>query len=88
MTFDELDFAPHPAGLGGVMARVRFANGWGLSVIRTPYSYGGASGLYEVAELRNGELCHETVEGWFTPERVTARLAELEQRAALAEVLH
>lgn len=30
----------------------RFPNGYGASVIRGPYSYGGPQGLYELAVLR------------------------------------
>lgn len=30
-----------------------FKNGYGASVIRGPYSYGGPQGLYELAVLRN-----------------------------------
>ena len=36
---------------GGDQWRYKFANGYGASIIRNPTSYGGSSGLYELAVL-------------------------------------
>jgi hypothetical protein len=36
----------------GVQHIFRYDNGYGASVIRNDYSYGGASGLYELAVIR------------------------------------
>lgn len=41
---DHLDGAEH--------YQFHFENGYGASVIRAPYSYGGPQGLYELAVLR------------------------------------
>jgi hypothetical protein len=43
---------PHPAGLGGVQKVYKCANGYGASVIRFMYSYGGDEGLWEMAVIR------------------------------------
>lgn len=43
---------PHPAGKGGVQKLFRFPNGYGASVVQSPYSYGGDSGLWELAVIR------------------------------------
>ena len=45
-TFDDLQFNPHPNHLGGVQAVIKFENGYGASVVKTPYTYGGDRGLY------------------------------------------
>jgi len=55
-TFNDLDFNPHPNGMGGVQARIPFPNGYGASVVCNPFSYGGREGLYEIAVL-NSEGC-------------------------------
>lgn len=63
--------------LSGVGAEYRFANGYGISVVRNEMSYGGRGGLYELAVLdAQGGLCYDTpvtndVIGWLTPEDVT-----------------
>jgi hypothetical protein len=63
-TFNDLVFEPHVAGMGGVMSRMFFGNGYGISVVRFMYSYGGSEGLYEVAVLKENEngwdLCYDT----------------------------
>lgn len=38
----------HPAKLGGIQKVYRFANDYGASVVRTPFSYGGCDGLWEL----------------------------------------
>jgi hypothetical protein len=59
--FKDLEFVPHAAGMGGVMSRIQFENGYGASVVKTEYTYGGKDGLYELAVLdTNGDLTYET----------------------------
>ena len=60
---------------------LKFANGYMLSIIRGRYSYGGNSGLFEIAPMRhNGEWAPELFDeedqqddvlGWCSVERVT-----------------
>ena len=40
--------------------RYEFHNGYGASVVRHPYSYGGDKGLYEVAVLKDDNICYDT----------------------------
>lgn len=83
MKFEELDFRPHPSTMGGVRATHDFPNGYGVSVIRTPFSYGGREGLYELAVMKGGRITYETpitddVIGNLTPEGVARLLREVE----------
>ena len=39
-TFDDLEFSPHPTGLGGKIAQMDLGNGYKISVV------GGGRGLY------------------------------------------
>jgi hypothetical protein len=57
MMFTELEFTPHPIG-SGVQAIQFFPNGYGVSVVRFPGSYGYEHDLYEVAILKG------TSENW------------------------
>jgi hypothetical protein len=65
MNFTELNFKPHPHYKeDGVQATHFFPNGYGVSVVRFPGSYGCTQDLYEVAILRGTEedhdLCYDT----------------------------
>jgi hypothetical protein len=60
-TFKDLEFIDHPNHRGGIQARITFENGYGASVIKSPYSYGGKIGLYELAVLdEDGWICNDT----------------------------
>ncbi len=62
-TFKDLEFTDHPMGAeyGGIMSRIYFENGYGASVVKGPYTYGGKIGLYELAVLNNeGDICTNT----------------------------
>jgi hypothetical protein len=67
--------------MDGVSARMMFENGYGVSVVRHSFSYGGKSGLYELAVLDDkGDLTYDTpvtndVIGYLTPEGVTETMA-------------
>jgi hypothetical protein len=84
-TFKDLEFVPHSTGMGGVMGRIKFENGYGASVVCTPYTYGGDKGLYELAVLDNeGNLTYSTpvtddVIGYLRPEDVTDVMAKIQQ---------
>ena len=83
--FKDLEFVPHAAGMGGVMSRIQFENGYGASVVKTDYTYGGDRGLYELAVLdSNGSLTYATsvtddVIGYLRPEDVTDVMAKIQQ---------
>jgi hypothetical protein len=80
-TFKDLDLIPFDKYLNGVGARMMFENGYGVSVVCHSSSYGGKSGLYELAVLDvDGELTYDTpvtgdVIGYLTPEEVTKTMA-------------
>jgi hypothetical protein len=86
-TFADLEFKPHPHGLG-VQARHNFENGYGVSVVRGEFSYGGPEGLYELAVRHPSVgLVYDTpvtddVLGHLTEDDVTRHMAEV---AALPE---
>ena len=62
-----------------------FDNGYGVSVVRGPHSYGGQRGLYELAVLdSDGFITYETpitsdVIGFLKPEDVTKYMIEIQQ---------
>lgn len=64
-------------------AIVKFDNGYGASVVRHAYSYGGSRGLYELAVLdSDGDLTYSTpvtsdVLGFLTKADVAAALVEI-----------
>ena len=84
-TFKDLEFNPHPNHMCGVQAIAKFDNGYGASVVCTPYTYGGKEGLYELAVLDNdGHLTYESpitndVLGYLSKEDVTEILIKIQQ---------
>jgi hypothetical protein len=83
-TFKDLEFKEHPIN-DGVVSRIIFDNGYGASVVRHEYSYGGKDGLYELAVLSiDGELSYDTpitndVLGYLTDKDVTEVLIKIQQ---------
>ena len=80
MKFEDLTFTND--GYNEIYAHHIFDNHYGVSIIKTPYSYGGKEGLYELAILvmkpgdKYSELCYDTpitndVMGYLTPEDIT-----------------
>lgn len=60
-TFNDLKFDRTVTPLGFMeRARLQFSNGYGISVVRGTYLYGGDEGLYECAVLKDDELCYDT----------------------------
>lgn len=82
-TFNDLEFNPHP-NMGGVQARIQFENGYGASVVKGEYTYGGDKGLYELAVLDSeGDLTYNTpvtsdVEGYLSEDDVTRLLEQIQ----------
>jgi hypothetical protein len=52
MNINELNWNPHPAGLGGNHALIWFSNGYGASVICGSVFYSNGVDTYEIAVLR------------------------------------
>ena len=48
--FDELEFK-ELVDMNGVYCRIMFENGFGASIVKHDFSYGGRDGLYEIAVL-------------------------------------
>lgn len=81
--FKDLKFK-HRESNFGVQARLDFPNGYGVSVIKGQYSYGGPEGLYELAVMKNGSLCYTTpvtddVEGHCDEMRITELMKQVQE---------
>ena len=68
----------------GVQHVYEFDNGYGASVIKHDYSYGGKNGLWEIAVLNEGDLCYnsgitEDVIGHLAWKNVEDYLGEIQQ---------
>lgn len=77
---------------GGEQVKYLFPNGFGASVVSHAYSYGGASGLWELAVLgQDGHLNYDTpvtddVIGWLDEGEVDALLSQIEALPVPAKV--
>jgi hypothetical protein len=83
-TFNDLDFKPHSNGMGGVQARIKFENGYGASVIKSSFSYGGNQGLYELAVLFEDDITYNTpitddVLGYLSEDDVSKYLKQIQE---------
>ena len=82
--FKDLEFKTHPMG-NGVISRTHFENGYGVSIAKHEYSYGGKDGLYELAVLKDDEIHYENsvangdVRGYLTQEEVNELLKEIQK---------
>lgn len=83
-TFKDLEFKPHPMGKG-IQARMDFDSGFGVSVVSTPFSYGGADGMYELAVFKDGEIHYDTlvangdVQGYLTEDNVSELMIQIQK---------
>ena len=70
--------------MGGVQHRYKFPNGFGASVVRHDYSYGGRDGKWELAVLDSaGHLTYDTpvtddVLGYLSEDEVVAALDQID----------
>ena len=69
---------------GGVQHVYSFPNGYGASVVKHDFSYGGKNGLWELAVLNGEELCYtsgitEDVIGHLSWKNVEETLSEIKQ---------
>lgn len=86
-TFKDLEFEIMTSPLmSGKKCRIHFENGWGASVVSHTFSYGGKTGLYELAVLdSNGELHYENpvaqgdVRGYLSEDVVTDLLIQIQK---------
>lgn len=77
ITFEDLKFTPHLVG-DGIHATMDLKNGNTISVIKTPYSFGGKVGLYELAVIDpNGKFLD--VQGYLKETNVVDIINELEK---------
>ena len=68
----------------GIRHIYKFDNGYGASVIKHDYSYGGRDGLWELAVLKDDELCYTTpitedVIGYLAWDNVENILTEIQE---------
>ena len=70
------------------MARVVCKNGYRASIVRTPHSHGGTTGLYELRIMRSDGRGVPEVKGWLTPARVSHQLITLQNLPAIDDRAH
>lgn len=80
--FTHLKFTEHKHLPNATKACHIFDNGYGVSVIQGPHTYGGDAGLYEAAILDNGEITYSSgitddVIGWLTEDDISSLLFEV-----------
>ena len=84
-TFKDIQFKTNPMGAEfGVVSRTKFDNGYEVSVVKSPHSYGGDKGLYELAIFKDDEICYDTpitndVLGYLSDKDVTEVLIKIQQ---------
>lgn len=87
MKFSDIEFKTRficHSGQPFIQAKLSFDNGWGASIIQSEYSYGGKKGLFELAVLRNGELCYtsplgDDVIGFLTKKQVMENIKKIKE---------
>ena len=84
-TFKDIEFKTNPMGEDfGIVSRTEFDNGYGVSVVKSPHTYGGDKGLYELAIFKDGEICYDTpitndVIGYLRPIDVTDVMEKIQK---------
>ena len=72
----------------GTQIVIFFPNGYGASVIKTPFTYGGDEGLFEIAVIKGNrdgwELCYDTpitndVLGYLNSDDINKYLEQIEK---------
>ena len=82
LEFKKIENNPYQTG---VMSKMLFENGYGVSVVSHTYSYGGKNGLFEVAVLdKDGNLTYDTpvtndVIGYLEPEDVSKIMEQVQE---------
>lgn len=85
-TFKDLQFESlSDSFYNGVKSRIHFENGFGASVVKHDYSYGGKQGQYELAVLHDDEIHYDNpvamgdVRGYLSEEEVTELLIQIQK---------
>ena len=84
-TFKDIIFKTNPMGEDfGIVSRTKLDNGYEVSVVQSPHSYGGDIGLYELAIFKDGEICYDTpitndVIGYLRPVDVTEVMEKIQK---------
>jgi hypothetical protein len=85
-TFNDLEFEIlTDEFMQGKVSRIHFDNGYGASVVSHTFSYGGKTGLYELAVLKDGEIDYNNhiadgdVRGYLTEDEVTDLLNQIQK---------
>lgn len=84
-TFKDIEFKTNPMGEDfGIVSRTKFDNGYEVSVVKSQYSYGGDTGLFELAVFKDGKICYDTpitndVIGYLRPEDVTDVMEKIQK---------
>jgi hypothetical protein len=85
-TFKDIEFKEHPMGSEfGILSKTMFDNGYGVSVVKSQYTYGGTMDLYEMAVLdSDGHVTYITsitddVVGYLTEEDVTEWMQKVQE---------
>lgn len=84
------DLSGHFPSFSKLLYHYEFKNGYGASVLRSSYSFGGDRGLFELAVLKDGDICYNTpitndVIGYLTADEVTKYLQQIEKTTGLTK---
>jgi hypothetical protein len=82
--FKDLEFKDKDPVMVGQMARLNFDNGYGVSIISGYGANGSTVAPYELAVLKDDDLCYDTeitddVIGYLTPDMVTEYMIKIQE---------
>lgn len=85
-TFKDLKFEPRYLSS---QATMEFDNGYGVSVLSGNIAYSNGIDTYELAVLKNGDLCYDTpitddVLAYITEEEVTKAMEEIQKLESIS----
>ncbi len=69
---------------GGLYYYAEFENGYGIDIIKHNGSYGSDEDLFEIAVMKDGDVCYDTsitddVVGWLTSEEVMSYVFKVKE---------
>ena len=88
MKFEDIQFNSRRVGVeqyDGVQGFVDLVNGYQLSVVQSPFSYGGKQGLWEIGLMAGNSLVevsewHDQVKGYLTKSEVEKEIEWLNKK--------